>query len=324
MTLTQLTYIVAVDRHKNFGVAAQNCHVTQPTLSMQIQKLEEDIGIILFDRSEQPIKTTKIGAVLIKQAKVILQESQKFSELVAEDQDQTKGEVRIGVIPTLAPYLIPLFLKSFMKENPNLRIVIQELTTSDIVKKIEDAEIDLGLLVTPIDHEGFITEALFYEPFMAYVSENSQLAKQSKIEQKDLNSNDLWLLTDGHCFREQSLLLCRNRKKVTDLNKNLLFESASLETLKKMVDQESGFTLLPLLATEDIKNSKRLKEFASPAPSREVSIVHNHFFRKDKIKGSLVACIKKNLPKAIPQTITKNIDVLSLPVGSDMGKISKS
>ena len=315
MTLTQLTYIVAVDKHKNFGVAAQNCHVTQPTLSMQIQKLEEDIGIILFDRSEQPIKTTKIGSVLIKQARVILRESQLFSELVNEEQDQTKGDVRIGVIPTLAPYLMPLFLKSFMKENPNLRIIIEELQTADIIRKIKDAEIDLGLLVTPIDHEGFITEPLFYEPFVAYVSENSPLAKQNKIEQKELNSNDLWLLTDGHCFREQSLLLCRNRKKVTDLNKNLLFESASLETLKKMVDQESGFTLLPLLATDDIKNSKRLKEFESPAPSREVSLVHNQFFRKEKIKSSLVACIKKSLPKEIPRSITKNIDVLSLPVG---------
>ncbi len=321
MTLTQLMYIVAVDKHKNFGVAAQNCHVTQPTLSMQIQKLEDQIGIILFDRSEQPIKTTKAGNILIKQAKVILRESQKFNELVSEDQDETKGEIRIGVIPTLAPYLLPLFLKKFMTANPNLKVIVEELQTSQILKKIDDADLDIGLLVTPVDHEGLNTIPLFYEPFLAYVSENSPLAKLKKIEQKELNSNDLWLLTDGHCFREQSLLLCQNRKKVSDLNKNLLFESSSLETLKKMVDQESGFTLLPLLATTDIKNSNRLKEFNGPSPSREVSLVHNQYFRKDKIKNSLVTTIQKSMPSAIPLTITKNVDVLDLPAGKDVNKL---
>lgn len=321
MTLTQLMYIVAVDKHKNFGVAASNCSVTQPTLSMQIQKLEDEIGIILFDRSEQPIKTTKAGIILIHQAKVILRESNKFNELVAEDQDETKGEIRIGVIPTLAPYLLPLFLKSFMSANPNLKVIVEELQTSQILKKIDDSDLDIGLLVTPVDHDGLNTIPLFYEPFLAYVSEKSPLAKLKKIEQKELNSNDLWLLTDGHCFREQSLLLCQNRKKVSDLNKNLLFESSSLETLKKMVDQESGFTLLPLLATTDIKSSNRLKEFSGASPSREVSLVHNQFFRKDKIKSSLVLSIQKSLPSEIPLTISKNIDVLELPAGKNINKL---
>jgi LysR family hydrogen peroxide-inducible transcriptional activator len=315
MTLTQLSYIVAVDKHKNFGAAAISCHVTQPTLSMQIQKLEEQIGLILFDRSEQPIKTTKIGEILVKQARAILRESAKFNELVLEDKDETRGEIRIGVIPTLAPYLIPLFLKNFMNRNPNLKVIIEELQTSQILKKLDDAELDLGLLVTPIEHHGLISHPLFYEPFLAYVSESSALAKANKIEQKELNSNDLWLLTDGHCFREQSLLLCRNRKKLTDEHKHLLFESGSLETLKKMVDQEHGFTLLPWLATLDIKNPKRLKEFVNPAPSREVSLVHNHFFRKDMIKASLIESIQKSLPKEIPQNLMKNISVVDLPMG---------
>lgn len=315
MTLTQLSYIVAVDKYKNFGVAAQNCHVTQPTLSMQIHKLEEQIGLVLFDRGEQPIRTTKIGEILIKQAKAILREASKFNELVLEDKDETRGELRLGVIPTLAPYLMPLFLKSFMKNNPNLKIIVEELQTSQILKKIDDSELDLALLVTPLDHEGLITSPLFYEPFLAYVSESSPLAKSAKVDQKELNSNDLWLLTDGHCFREQSLLLCRNRKKASDQNKHLLFESGSLETLKKMVDQEHGFTLLPWLATLDIQNSKRLKEFVNPAPSREVSLVHNHFFRKEKIKESLIESIHKSLPKEIPQTVVKNLKVLDLPIG---------
>ncbi len=315
MTLTQLGYIVAVDKFKNFGQAAHSCHVTQPTLSMQIHKLEQDMGLILFDRSEQPIKTTKVGNHLIQQAKVILREAAKFEELVLENKDETRGEIRIGVIPTLAPYLMPLFIKSFIKQNPKLKIVIEELQTSQILEKMDDSELDLALVVTPIEHEGLKTEPLFYEPFVAYVSENSALSKQSKIEQKDLNSNELWLLTDGHCFREQSLLLCKNRKKTSDLNKNLLFESGSLETLKRMIDQESGFTLLPFLATIDIKNSKRLKEFSLPVPSREVSLIYSQYFRKEKIKDNLIEIIQQNLPDGITRIASKKIQVIDLPSG---------
>ncbi|MBC7742416.1 MAG: LysR family transcriptional regulator [Bdellovibrionaceae bacterium] len=315
MTLTQLNYIVAVDKFKNFGVAAQNCEVTQPTLSMQIQKLEDEMGLILFDRSEQPIKTTKSGEILIKQAKVILREAAKFSELVLEDKDETRGEIRIGVIPTLAPYLMPMFLKDFMKQNPSLRVIVEELQTSQILEKLDDSQLDLGLLVTPIEHAGLKSEPLFYEPFLAYVSEKSPLAKLNKIEQKDLNSNELWLLTDGHCFREQSLLLCKARKKSSDVNKQLQFESGSLETLKKMIDQESGFTLLPYLATMDIKASKRLKEFTNPVPSREVSLIYNQFFRKDKIKANLIETIQRHLPKEVARSTTKAVQIVDLPSG---------
>ncbi|MEQ1722120.1 MAG: LysR substrate-binding domain-containing protein [Pseudobdellovibrio sp.] len=316
MTLTQLNYIVAVDKYKNFGVAAQNCGVTQPTLSMQIQKLEDEIGVILFDRSEQPIKATKIGESLIKQAKIVLRESHKFEDMVLQEKDEASGEIKIGVIPTLAPYLMPLFLKDFMKSNPLVKIVIEELQTSQIIQKLDDSELDIGLLVTPIEHEGLNSEPIFYEPFVAYVSDKSSLAKMSKIDQKDLNSNDLWLLTDGHCFREQSLLICRNRKKNSDQNKNLLFESGSLETLKKMIDQENGFTLLPYLATLDIQNSKKLKEFNQPVPTREVSVIYNQFFRKNKIKENLIKSIQDNLPKEVSISTSKKTQVIDLPMGS--------
>lgn len=315
MTLTQLNYVIAIDKYKNFGVAAQHCNVTQPTLSMQIQKLEDELGVILFDRAEQPIKATKIGETLIKQAKIILRESQKFTNMVSEEKDEAVGELKIGVIPTLAPYLMPLFLKDFMKINPAMKIVVEELQTSQILQKLDDSELDIGLLVTPIDHEGLHSEPVFYEPFMAYVSDKSSLAKVSKVDQKDLNSNDLWLLTDGHCFREQSLLICKNRKKTSDQNKNLLFESGSLETLKKMIDQENGFTLLPYLATMDIQNSKKLKEFNQPVPTREVSVIYNQYFRKNKIKESLIKTIQNNLPKEISINTSKKSQVIDLPSG---------
>lgn len=315
MTIIQLSYIVAVDKYKNFGVAAQNCQITQPTLSMQIQKLEEELGVILFDRTEQPIKTTKIGASLLRQAKIILREVQSFNDLVSEEKDEARGEIKIGVIPTIAPYLMPLFLKDFMKVNPELKVIVEELQTGQILQKLEEGSLDMGLLVTPIEREGLKTEPLFYEPFLAYVSEKSPLSKISKVDQKDLNSGDLWLLTDGHCFREQSLLICKNRKKHSDQNKHLLFESASLETLKRMIDQEAGFTLLPYLATLDIRNSKKLKEFNHPVPAREVSLVYNSYFRKNKIKESLIESIKGHLPQEMSTTITKKVQVVDLPIG---------
>lgn len=315
MTLTQLNYIVAVDKYKNFGVAAQHCDITQPTLSMQIQKLEDDLGVILFDRSQQPIKTTKVGELLIQQAKSILREATKFNEIVLEEKDETAGEIKIGVIPTLAPYLMPLFLADFMKKNSHLKIIVEELQTSQILTKLDDSELDIGLLVTPIEHKDLKFEPIFYEPFLAYVSDKSSLAKVNKVDQKDLNSNELWLLTDGHCFREQSLLLCKNRKKSLDTNKMLLFESGSLETLKKMIDQETGFTLLPYLATLDMKSSKRLKEFSNPIPTREVSLIYNRYFRKNKIKQSMIESIHKFLPKEITKSANKTMQIIDLPSG---------
>jgi LysR family hydrogen peroxide-inducible transcriptional activator len=282
---------------------------------MQIQKLEEDLGIIIFDRAEHPIKTTKAGEKLIKQARVVLREAGLFAEMVAEEKDEARGEIRIGVIPTLAPYLMPLFLKDFMKQNPEIRVVVEELQTEEILRKFDEAELDLGLLVTPIEHEGLKSEVIFYEPFLAYVSERSALAKNQKVDQKDLNSNDLWLLTDGHCFREQSLLVCKNRKKTSDMNKSLRLESGSLETLKKMIDQESGFTLLPYLATLDIQNSKKLKEFNAPVPAREVSVIYSKYFRKNKIKESLIGSIQSHLPRELGPSVTKKVQIVDLPSG---------
>ena len=316
MTLTQLTYIVAVDKYRNFVRAAQSCQVTQPTLSMQIQKLEEEINLSIFDRSEHPIKVTKTGALLIEQARSVLGEQKKFQDLVSELKDETRGELRIGVIPTLAPYLMPRFIKEFSETNPDLKIYVEELQTQNLLRKLNQGDLDLGLLVSPIEMAGITIQPLFYEPFLVYVSENSPYIKQSKIDQKDLNSNELWLLSEGHCFREQSLLLCKNRKKTTDQNKNLLFESGSLETLKRMVDQESGFTLLPYLAAQDIKNTKRLKEFSGNTPTREVSLAYQNNFRKEKIKKSLVESILQGIPKEIGKPNARSVQVIDLPMGT--------
>lgn len=316
MTLTQLSYIVAVDKYKNFGQAAESCSITQPTLSMQIQKLEEELGVQIFDRSHQPVKTTKIGAALVIQARVILTESQHFHEIIQDNNGEVKGEVTIGIIPTLAPYLLPLFLKKFSVKHPNLQIYVEELQTEQIVDRLKASSLDVGLLVTPIEDEHLESVPLFYEPFMVYASEKSALLNKAKVQQTDLNSNDLWLLTEGHCFRDQSLTICRNRKKTTDINRNIKLESGSLETLRRMVDQETGFTLLPYLAAQDLENKKQLKEFTSPIPTREVSLIYNVHFKRRAFTESLIETVQKGLPKEIHVTLAKNTQIVDLPMGN--------
>lgn len=315
MTLTQLSYIVAVEKFKNFGQAAESCRVTQPTLSMQIQKLEEQIGVQIFDRSQQPARMTKIGELLVHQARVILNESQRFTDIINDDKGEVKGEVIIGVIPTLAPYLIPLFLKKFSQKFPSLSIQIEELQTHHILERFKNNTIDVGLLVTPLDMENIVSTPIFYEPFLVYTSDKNALIHKSKITQNDLNVQDLWMLTEGHCFRDQTLAVCKSKKKSSEEKRNIKFESGSLETLKKMVDQENGFTLLPYLAAQDVAQTKKIKEFVTPVPSREVSLIHSVYYKRDALKNELIQIIQKNLPKEIPHTQNKNTQVVDLPIG---------
>lgn len=315
MTLTQLTYIVAVDKYKNFGIAAESCKITQPTLSMQIQKLEQDLGVFFFDRTQQPIKTTKIGEALVAQARVILNEAVRFQDIINDDKGESKGEIEIGIIPTLAPYLLPLFIKKFSELHPLLHIKIHELQTHEIIERVKNNLLDMALLVTPIEEDKIVTQPLFYEPFLLYTSDKNIISQKSKVQQSDLNSADLWLLTEGHCFRDQTLAICKNRKKVTDERKNVRFESGSLETLRRMVDEENGFTLLPFLAAQGFYGSKKIKEFSTPIPTREVSLVHSNYFRRESIKNSLIEVIQKSLPKEISYTLTKNSQVIDLPIG---------
>ena len=315
MTLTQLSYIVAVEKFKNFGQAAESCRVTQPTLSMQIQKLEEQIGVQIFDRSHQPIRSTKIGEALVNQARVILNESQRFTDIVNDDKGEVKGEVSIGVIPTLAPYLIPLFLKKFSQKFPSLTIQIEELQTHQILERFKANSLDVGLLVTPLETENLVTTPIFYEPFLVYTSDKNPLIQKAKIAQTDLNVQDLWMLTEGHCFRDQTLAVCKSKKKSSEEKRNIRFESGSLETLKKMVDQENGFTLLPYLAAQDVAQTKKVKEFVSPVPTREVSLIHSVYYKRDALKNELIQIIQKSLPKEIPHTPNKNTQLIDLPIG---------
>lgn len=298
MTLTQLEYILAVVDTGSFSQAALQCHVTQPTLSMQIQKLEETLGVILFDRSKQPTRPTALGQIVLRQARLVIQDAERLKELVSENKGGLSGEVRLGIIPTLAPYLLPLFLKKILTAHPQLQIRIEELETHALLEKMRNNALDLGLAVSPVDDINIAVHPLFYEPFLVYVSKTHPLADKKSIDEKDLSQSDVLLLNEGHCFREQSLALCR-KKQGASADTGFSFESGSLETLKKLVDQGSGFTLLPLLAAQDVKDKKRLKPFSSTIPTREVSLLHGPHFQRKALMKAFIEEIQKNLPEGL-------------------------
>ncbi len=313
-TITQLEYVVAVDRHRHFGRAAQACHVSQPSLSMQLQKLEEELGVVLFDRSKKPILPTERGALLIAQAKVILAEERKLLELSQLQTGVVTGEFRLGVIPTLAPYLIPLFIHNFAKRYPKVNLLIEELKTADIVQALDEDRLDAGLAVTPLKESRFEEQVLFYEPFYLYVGEGHPLYKQARVRETDLNEGDIWLLGEGHCLRNQVVRLCSLRGSKGVFH-NVTFESGNMETLKRLVDHSEGYTLLPHLAVMEYKDAatkKRIKPFIKPVPTREVSLVYRRRHLKDAILGGLSDSIQAAVPKVLFDLRDRDIEIVSI------------
>jgi LysR family transcriptional regulator, hydrogen peroxide-inducible genes activator len=299
ITLTQLSYIVAVSQARNFGLAAKSCFISQPTLSMQIQKLEEDLGVTLFDRSKKPVEPTAIGMQIIEQAQIVLQEVLRIEELIKSEKGEISGEFRLGIIPTLAPYLLPLFLEKFTTKYPRVELIVEELQTRQIVQKLRDDQIDAGIMVTPLNYKGIVERPLFHEPFMVYVAPNHPLLKFSKVSDMDLSLDDIWLLNEGHCFRDQAIEICKKVKSKDSKRKNLVFESGNLETLKRLVDQKFGYTLLPSLAVFGMSASEQKKKvrcFKSPVPTREVSIVYSRSYLKKSIIEVLCNEVISSLP----------------------------
>lgn len=299
MTLTQLSYIVAVAKHRHFGAAAESCFVTQPTLSMQVQKLEEELGIEIFDRSHQPISTTPLGAALVEQAQVVLAEADKLKALSAEEVDVIADVLKVGIIPTLSPTLAPKVVDWFSRHHPKTEIFLEELQTKDLMARLKDGSIDLGLVVTPLEDPHLIEKPLFYEPFYLYVSPDHPISKLKSVTPDSLHMDDLWLLTEGHCFRDQALKVCGDRKRRKTTSR-AMFESGSLETLRKMVDRSGGYTLIPALTLEDLDESRRKKqvrEFVAPAPSREVSLVHSRVYKRRATLEALSQAVREGLPK---------------------------
>jgi LysR family hydrogen peroxide-inducible transcriptional activator len=311
MTLVQLEYIIAVDQYRHFAAAAASCFVTQPTLSMQVQKLEEELGLKLFDRSKQPVVPTEYGFEIIEQSRKIIMEREALLEIIEAKKGVIRGEFRIGIIPTLAPYLLPLFIQSFTSKYPLIRLQITELTTSSLIAKLKDGKIDAGILVTPLHENGIKETPLFYEEMLAYVSKTNAAFKKTYMLPVDIDPEKLWLLEEGHCFRSQIMNLCELRKK-SEHGIQFEYEAGSLETLRRMVDLYDGVTILPELATIDMTTEQKvhLRNFRQPVPVREVSLVVHRTF----VKKRLVEAMKQEIMDHIPEKIRKNKKTLVVPV----------
>lgn len=299
MTIQQLEYIIAVDKHRHFGHAAESCFVTQPTLSAQVNKLEIELGVILFDRSKMPVIPTEIGSTIIDQAKKVTSHSKGIFELVSQLKGDVSGVIKIGIIPTLAPYLLHRFIRVFLEKYPNVQLQVEDLITEEILKRLKNDEIDLGIIVTPLEEVGFLEKPMFYEKFYAYLSKDHPLLNKERLEIKDLENADMWVLQQGHCFRDQVLNLC-NKKKFQRMNFH--YESGSLEGLKNMVNKYQGITLLPELATFDLTEEEklRLRRFDKEEPIREVSIILTRSFLKKK----LVELLYNEITASIPEQMT--------------------
>jgi LysR family transcriptional regulator, hydrogen peroxide-inducible genes activator len=308
MTITQLEYIVAVDTYRSFVMAAEKCFVTQPTLSMQVQKLEDTLGVKLFDRSKQPVVPTEIGNDIIAQARVMLSECEKIKEIITDRQRELSGELKVGIIPTVAPYILPKILHGFIEKYPAVKLIVSEQTTEQIIQQLKLGMIDCGILSTPL-HESSLTEIpVFYENFVAYVSKNSKLSKKKNISPEDIDMEEIWILNEGHCMREQVLNICQ-RRKATQGFKHFEYNTGSVETLKRMVDQNNGATILPELALSELtdKQLDKVRYFKSPEPAREVSVVIQRNFLKRRLIEALKNEILEFLPKRMKSKKKKDV-----------------
>ncbi len=297
ITLTQLEYIVAVDTYRHFGRAAEACFITQPTLSMQIKKLEEDLEIIIFDRSRHPLVPTDVGQRIIDQARIVLKQNEEINNIVKDHKNQVSGLIRIGIIPTMAPYLLPIFIGNYKKKYPNIFIKVVEQTTEDIVKLLNKDLIDVGILATPLKEEKISEKPLFYEEMLIYANPSHPIHKLKEITVRDIATPEIWLLSDGHCFRDQVINLC-SYVGTTDSHLPFHFEAGSLETIMNIIDREGGLTLIPELAKQGMseKRMANVKSFTNIKPLREVSLVYSRHFAKYKLINLLWREIRETIP----------------------------
>jgi LysR family hydrogen peroxide-inducible transcriptional activator len=308
MTITQLQYVLAVAEHKNFTLAADKCFVTQPTLSMQIQKIEEELNIQIFDRTKKPIQLTSIGQKIVEQAKNIVNEAGKIKDIVEYQKGFIGGEFRIGIIPTIMPTLLPMFLNNFIKKYPKIKLIIEELNTNEIITKLKNGHLDAAIAATPLEDEKIKEIVLYYEPFVAYIPENNIISQKTEIEISDLNLDDILLLQDGHCFRDGILNLCKNQE--TTGRNSFQLESGSFETLIKLADEGLGATLLPYLHTLDLseKNKLKLRQFIEPKPAREVSLI----YPKSELKIHIIDALRNTISGVVKGAIAfQNVQIIS-------------
>lgn len=308
MTITQLHYVLAVAEHQNFTRAAKKVHVTQPTLSMQIQKLEEELGVKIFDRDQKPIALTAVGKEIVQQARNIVDESERIHDIIDQQKGFVGGEFVIGVIPTVMSTLLPMFLNNFIKKYPKLNLKIEELSTSNLIEQLEEGHIDVGIAATPLEHDKLMERVLYYEPFEVYVPENYPLYILTEISPEDLDVDDILLLMDGHCFKDNVLNLCKAHKNLSDQNFEL--KSGSFETLIRLCDEGIGMTLLPYLHTLHLNERKKrkLRSFKDPKPAREISLI----YPKTQLKVHIINALRDTILGVVRGAIAfENVEIIS-------------
>ncbi|WBL27090.1 LysR family transcriptional regulator [Zunongwangia sp. HGR-M22] len=308
MTITQLHYVLAVAEHKNFTRAAQKVFVTQPTLSMQIQKLEEELDIQIFDRSKKPIELTETGKKIVTQARNIVNESDRIQDIVDQQKGFIGGAFRLGIIPTIMPTLLPMFINNFIKKYPKVKLQIEELHTEAIIEKLKEGHLDAAIAATPLSIDGIKENVLYYEPFVGYIPPSHRLHKDHKIDVGDLDIDDILLLQDGHCFKDGIINLCKTVKSTEA--EHFRLQSGSFETLIKLANEGLGMTLLPYLHTLDLpdKDKNNLRMFKDPVPAREVSLIYN----RSELKMQIIDAMRKVIGSVVKGAIAfQNVEIIS-------------
>jgi len=299
MTIQQLQYVVALDTHRHFVRAAESCFVAQPTLTLQVKKLEQEIGLQIFERV-QPLRPTAMGQVFIGKARQILRDINQLKELVNHERDQMQGTYRLGIIPSLSPYLLPLFLHAFAQAYPETTLEVVEWQSQQIIDGLHQNTLDIGLLVTPLEEQGLREVPVFYEPFLVFAHQGHGILQKEHVQAAQLEEKGLWLLDHGHCFRNQILNICNLGSRLAAAD-NIMFQSGAIETVKRMVQTAYGYTLIPELAYDEAADKPFVRRFAEPEPVREVSLVVHNSFTKEKLLTEMRSTIQQHLPSHLKQ-----------------------
>lgn len=313
MTITQLEYVVAVATYKSFVAAAEKCFVTQPTLSMQIQKLEDELGVKIFDRNKHPIAVSDMGQIIVEQARIALAECERVHELIQNQQKILSGSFKFAAIPTVAPNILPALLENYAKAFPGMKLEVKEMETNQIITALRNNEIDAALLSTPLEENGIKEYPLFYEPFVTYFSKGEAALAKRTITPDDVSLERIWLLNEGHCMRNQIINLCSDQVQRKQAERPYRYESSNVETLRKMVEKNGGMAVLPELATLEFNEDQieQIRYFEDPEPVREISLVTNSHFVRMSVLQSLMDEILKLVPEKM-RVQKKNRKVLRI------------
>ena len=297
MTLTELRYIVAVARERHFGHAAEACFVSQPTLSVAVKKLEEELGISLFERSQSEVTITPVGADVVAQAQRVLEQAGAIKELVKQRRDPLAGQLRLGVIYSIAPYLLPALVPRMIRSAPGMPLVIEENFTFRLLEMLKSGDIDVALLAQPFSEPGILMQAVYDEPFMVALPAGHAWVARKAIPAADLKKETMLLLGSGHCLRDQVLQVCPEMMRFSSSSAEGIqktFEGSSLETIRHMVASGIGLTVLPASAVPPGERKKDLivyRPFIAPAPSRRIALAWRKSYTRSAAIAKLRECV---------------------------------